>query len=263
MQRSLASSDADTMSIFSDVDGHQDPGAAARYLDAITSVTQIERGKIARDELLGLRPGSSVLDVGCGLGVDVRRMATTVGAGGRAVGADVSRALLERAAQLPGGERVEWCLADARRLPHPDDEFDAVRVERTLEHLADPGAAVAEAVRVTRPGGRVCLCEPDWGTLVVGGLDLESSDGAREVMSRTVRSPFVGRDLPALVLDAGLTEPIEIYAEVIAIRNASMVEELAHLSCFAHEVTTSELREAGARGRLIAMLTQVTVLAHC
>jgi SAM-dependent methyltransferase len=251
------------MSIFSNVDGSEEPGSASRYLDEISAVASIKRGKLARDALLGLRPGSVVLDVGCGLGVDIRRMAAAVGADGRAVGADASRALLDEARSLPAGDLVEWCLADAAQLPYPDAEFDAVRIERVLEHMADPAAAVSEAVRVARPGGRVCLCEPDWGTLVVGGLDLETSDEVRRVMSRTVRNPFIGRDLPSLVVDAAPTVSVEVHAEVVAIRDASTIEELSSLSLSPSAESTAQLRTAGVRGYLLAMMTQVTVLARC
>lgn len=263
MRARLTSRQARGMSIFSNVDGSEDPGSAGRYLDKISAVISVERGKLARDALLGLRPGSMVLDVGCGLGVDVRRMAAIVGDDGRAVGVDTSRALLEQAVNLPGGEDVEWCLADAALLPYPDDEFDAVRIERVLEHVADPAAAVSEAIRVARPGGTVCLCEPDWGTLVVGGLDVESSDDVRQVMSRIVRNPFLGRSLPALVAEAAPEAAVEVFAEVVAIRDVTAVEELSRLSLSPTAESTVQLRAASARGYLLAMMTQVTVLARC
>lgn len=263
MPAPTASHDRRRMSIFGDIDGQNGSGRAARYLNRISSLTAIEEGKRARDKLLALRTGSSVIDVGCGLGIDVRRMAVIVGPKGRAVGADVSGSLLEEARHLHNGELVEWCVADACRLPYPNGEFEAVRIERVLEHLADPEAAVAEAMRVARPNGLVCLCEPDWGTLVVGGLDRESSDAVRDVMSRTVRHPNVGRDLTGLVHAVGTPRSVDVYAEVVTVEDHTTMMALAPTSSTADEISAPDLRDADERGGLIAMLTMVTVLVRC
>jgi SAM-dependent methyltransferase len=62
---------------------------------------------------------------------------------------------------------VRFSVGDACSLDEPDDSFDAARSERTLQWLVDPAAAVAEMVRVLRPGGRVSLIDTDWSTFTI------------------------------------------------------------------------------------------------
>lgn len=122
----------------------------------------------ARDEyleLLGLSRGERVLDVGCGSGVVARAIAPRVTPGGTVVGLDSSPALLALArehadaAGLSGA--IEWRVADSRKLPFADACFDAVIAATVLAHVPGAERALAEMVRVTRPGGRVAVFDFD------------------------------------------------------------------------------------------------------
>ena len=115
---------------------------------------------------LGLGSGQRLLDVGCGLGEAALALADDLGVDGEVVGVDVSAEMLHVARSKAGGARcrVRFTVGDACSLVEPDDSFDVVRSERTLQWLADPSAAVAEMARVVRPGGRVSLIDTDWST---------------------------------------------------------------------------------------------------
>jgi ubiquinone/menaquinone biosynthesis C-methylase UbiE len=94
-------------------------------------------------------PGWSVLDVGAGTGIVTARLDA---AGRRMVALDISVEMLSQAARrLPG--RV--AIADAARLPVLSGSVDAVQFVWVLHHVGDLAAALAEARRVARPGGRV------------------------------------------------------------------------------------------------------------
>ena len=118
---------------------------------------------------LGLAHGERLLDVGCGRGEAALGLAQDLGEDGEVVGVDIAESMLRvarsNAAAAPC--RVRFTLGDACSLDEPDASFDAVRSERTLEWLAHPAAAVAEMVRVVRPGGRVSLIDTDWSTFTI------------------------------------------------------------------------------------------------
>ena len=194
------------------VDGSTDPAALARYLDAFTEQT-LEM-KIDSYSMLGINGGNRVLDVGCGTGDDVRRMAGIVGAFGRAVGIDLSDAMIEQARQRAEGTDlpVEFVQGSAYELPFPDDSFDACRCERVVQHLDEPLRAVLEMVRVVRPGGRVLLIDTDFGAEMVDTSYPEIHErmrAAQQVRRRTDPGDgWRGRQLWGLTHEAGLTDVV-------------------------------------------------------
>jgi SAM-dependent methyltransferase len=99
---------------------------------------------------LGIGEGTRVLDVGCGSGYCCRLAADR---GARVSGIDAAEALVGIARdRVPGGE---FRVGDLQFLPFADDAFDVVTGFSSFQYAADPVAALAEAGRVARPGGRV------------------------------------------------------------------------------------------------------------
>src|SRR6266581_4620497 len=118
-----------------------------------------------------IRPGHAVLDVGCGAGDDLRSLAQLVGPTGRVVGVDNSETMLQEARERTRGLPVECHTGDAHHLDFAADSFDSCRAERVLQHVEEPFQAFAEFVRVVRPGCRVVVADPDYGTLMVDATD--------------------------------------------------------------------------------------------
>jgi SAM-dependent methyltransferase len=114
-------------------------------------------GMIAAWGLLDIaRPANQILVDGCGVGMYVRALqpyATQVH------GIDIEADFLTRAGANAPGASLE--LAACERLPYPTAAFDLVLSHEVLEHVQDDRAAVAEMVRVTRPGGRVVVFVPN------------------------------------------------------------------------------------------------------
>jgi len=107
-------------------------------------------------EMLELRPGDSVLDVGCGPGNFTRALARA-SFDGLAVGLDASRTMLDQAAREHNPPNLRYVRGDAAALPFPDASFDAVCCFAALYLIEEPLLAVAEIARVVAPGGRVAL----------------------------------------------------------------------------------------------------------
>lgn len=137
-------------------------GVARRY-DLTNTVISGGQDRLWRRETrmaLGLKPGEKVLDLGAGTGVSTQELAKS---GAFAVGADLSIGMLQAGrAKRPD---VPLLAADALRLPFADETFDAVTISFALRNIVDTEAALREMARVTKPGGRLVVCEfstPTW-----------------------------------------------------------------------------------------------------
>jgi SAM-dependent methyltransferase len=119
---------------------------------------------------LDLRPGMTVLDLGCGEG---RHAFEAYRRGGDVVAVDWGAAEVEttkrwlgaidEAGEAPDGARYEVVRGDLTALPVPDASVDRVMASEVLEHIPDDATAFAEIARVLKPGGRVAVTVPRYG----------------------------------------------------------------------------------------------------
>ncbi|MDG9700986.1 class I SAM-dependent methyltransferase [Streptomyces sp. DH37] len=142
---------------------------------------------------LGLLPGGTVLDAGCGTGRALPALRAAVGREGTVLGVDLTPAMLE-VAVLAGRHRgALLTVADAARLPLREGVLDAVFAAGLVSHLPDPAAGLRELARVVRPGGRLALFHP------VGRAALAARRGRR----LTPDDPRAEANLRPLLLTAG------------------------------------------------------------
>lgn len=110
-----------------------------------------------------IEPGETVLDVGCGGGMDLLLAAKRTGAQGRVIGVDMTPAMIERAKRsaIKAGlwENVDIRRGTAEELPVESDSIDVVISNGVLNLSPDKTRAFAEIYRVLRPGGRLYLAD--------------------------------------------------------------------------------------------------------
>ena len=151
-----------------------------------------------------------MLDLAAGTGTSTLTFTAT---GADAVACDFSLGMLQ-AGQLedrrrPGAgqraSRAGWArvAGDALRLPFRDEAFDAVTISFGLRNVADTGAALAEMRRVTRPGGRLVVCE--FSTITIAPVDMLYRRYLLHVLPaiarRTARNPEAYEYLAESIVD--------------------------------------------------------------
>ena len=103
------------------------------------------------------QPGEKILDLAAGTGTSSVALSKT---GASIVAGDFSEGMLEVGRAKHGkNPQISFVHADAMKLPFKKDEFDAVTMSFGLRNVLDPKKALAELFRVTKPGGRIVICE--------------------------------------------------------------------------------------------------------
>jgi ubiquinone/menaquinone biosynthesis C-methylase UbiE len=182
------------------------------YLDrlAATDLGRSYKGRML-DEL-DVRPGQTVVDLGCGPGTDLNVLAEAVTATGAVIGVDRDQAAVDAARERTAGQdTVAVDLGDIHDLQLADHAADRARTDRVLQHVADPVLALREIHRVLRPGGRIVMGEPDWDTLTIDHPDSGLSRSYTQyVTDKVIRNARIGRQLPRLAAEVGFEVPTVI-----------------------------------------------------
>jgi demethylmenaquinone methyltransferase/2-methoxy-6-polyprenyl-1,4-benzoquinol methylase len=168
-------------------------GVARRYdlTNDVLSLGQDRRWRRAVTEALDVRAGERVLDLAAGTGTSSLPF---VAAGARTVCCDFSPGML--AVGKAKRPTLDFIAGDAMQLPFADASFDAVAISFGLRNVADAQAAAAEMLRVTKPGGRLVVCEfsrPTWAPF------------------RTVYTEYLMRALPAVARKVSSSPDAYVY----------------------------------------------------
>jgi ubiquinone/menaquinone biosynthesis C-methylase UbiE len=167
----------------------------------------IEQRRVVR-AALALQPGEKVLDIGSGAGLLAAEMAAEVGAGGSVDGVDPSESMLVLAGgrRLPdGAAEMRFSIGDACELPFESGSFDAAVATQVYEYVQDMPAALGEAFRVLRPGGRLLVLDTDWDSIVWHSGDAERMQRVLAAWEEHLVDPHLPRRLTRLLSDAGFS----------------------------------------------------------
>jgi len=264
---------------FADVDRMPDPSMLIRAMDDTAQWEAVRELQAHTSARLGVGPGASFLDVGCGPGDVVVAFAKVIGPGGRAVGIDASTTMLDEARRraAAAGVTAEFEVGDAMALAFPDDTFDAVRSERTFQWLADGEVALAEMVRVTRPGGTVAVIDSDWATFSIDHPDPAVTRKILDHFESGRPGHTVGRRLGRLFRAAGLDD-VTVVARAALVTEwdpdtrpgppglppmAMFIESMVEAAALTADEGTSWLADVTRLGRAGDFCASLTIYAAC
>jgi ubiquinone/menaquinone biosynthesis C-methylase UbiE len=204
----------------------QDPNAVYPLGSSQGESTRLQRQaeELAADSAallhrVGLRPGHSAIDLGCGPRGILDMLAERVAPAGRVVGLDSDPAHTVMAGEFVTARAlsdVEIITADARTTGLPSGCFDLVHARTLLVNLPEPAEATAEMTRLARPGGWVASMEPDTEHALCYPPH-PAFDQLRDIFTVAFRrngaDPWIGRRVPQLFRQAGL-EQVDFEARV-------------------------------------------------
>jgi SAM-dependent methyltransferase len=161
---------------------------------------------------VGLKPGQSAIDLGCGPSGILQLLCDRVSPGGRVVGldADPTHVTMAREFALEHGLReAEIVAGDARHTGLLSGTFDLVHGRTLLANIPEPAAVLAEMVRLAKPGGWIVSAEPDTESALCYPAHPafeRLSELFHAAFRRNGADPFIGRRLTELYREAGLDE---------------------------------------------------------
>jgi SAM-dependent methyltransferase len=162
--------------------------------------------RAAVQELLDLRGGERVIDIGCGPGFLCESMAEAVGAEGAVLGVDISPDLLEFCRDRDPPAHLSYAEEDALALQSPDGTFDVAVCTQVAEYIPDTTTLLAEMFRVLRPGGRALVMATDWSCLGWHSSDPDRMDRIMKVWEGHCAHPSLPRRLGAALREGGFSD---------------------------------------------------------
>jgi SAM-dependent methyltransferase len=178
--------------------------ALAKRLTAVYSTPDVVEQRRQTLTVLALEPGERVIDIGGAPGYLARDIAPLVGTDGHVIVVDNSDSMLQAARETCAGEpSIDVMKGDASHLPAEDAEFDVAVATQVFEFVPDVDAALAEAFRVLRPGGRIVVLDTDSDSIVWASSDAALTTELLSAWDQRHADPHLPRSLSIRLQRAG------------------------------------------------------------
>jgi ubiquinone/menaquinone biosynthesis C-methylase UbiE len=260
---------------FATVDSNKNQIIYINCLNYIDSLPYFNEVKVKTYELLQLEDAHSVLEIGCGTGNDIYRMASLLPNKSKITGIDKSAFMIEKAQNnqiYKCKENIEFKIADARVLPFKSSSFDRCRVDRTLQHIENPQQVINEAYRILKSNGIFVAYDNDWSSF---SLSLTNNRLSRIVENYWCDAFVNGRiasHLKAYFSTSGFKN-ITIYPSTLVLDNFEIADKIYDikktinnalleglLSIKEAEDILTECKEQSSNNSFICALTSYTII---
>eukprot|EP01132_Coremiostelium_polycephalum_P006225 gene6225-7754_t len=180
---------------------------------------------------LKLKPGQTIVDLGCGAGKDLIALEKQVGKEGQVIGVDLSQEMVNcsktRVAQYPN---IKIHCLPADNTGFESSSVDCTRCERLLQHVPNPEQVIDEMVRITKNGGRVSVTDTDWqSTRVSCSGKFEKICWAIFHQAKFNAHPDIGINLRSYFQKNGNIKDIQVQGYLFV---ATSLEEANGIYCF-------------------------------
>lgn len=236
----------------------------------IDSVKYIKNRAIDR---LDLKPGDTVIELGCGLGYDSNEIASHVGDNGTVIAVDISKNMISEAQKRSRHSNIIYCHGDACYLNFADNSFSACYADRLLVSQHDVDKILTEAIRVIKPQGKLCITDLDFGKLSFGPHLESITNSLIKHWQTLVTNPYIGRKLPALFESHDLRE-IEVIRGNFNINDYETLKKIVQIEVMLDDMIAlkkislqqklsiiSQLKRAEAEEKFLWSIELVTVVA--
>lgn len=209
------------------MDATTDSKSFVQYLDLIHSLPFFQERKKESFLELGIHSGDTILEVGCGNGIDAWKIAELAKPDGQVVGIDVSCTMLRSAKKsaLLDSFSPHFMMSDALYLPFANGSFDGVRTDRVLQHTKNPSGTIQEMTRILHTSGKIVLFEPDWDTYSIWPGNQKVVRKIIDFWCDQIPSGWVGRSLYSGCVHADL-HSIEIKPSILTINDLNIAKSV-------------------------------------
>jgi len=220
------------------------------YLKRASLVDQIKEIKLHTFDIMEISDGQKILDMGCGTGDDALAISKMVGKSGKIVGIDVNSEAIQTAQGKvsPENSNIEFICQSGEELKFKDNYFDSCRSDRVFQHLKNNSRALSEMVRVTKPGGKIVIMDPDWGTSMINSSNKKVTRTILNTLTDSMQNGWMGRNLFTLFKKQNLknvaAEPIVFNSyDFKTAKYLFMLDNMIEKATTNNEITEGEAKE--------------------
>ena len=250
--------------------------ATRRILDVSYAGSDVVRRRMENFRALAPHPGEAILDLGCGTGLLTAEIARAVGDRGQVLGVDPSPDMRTGAEEMcKPFNNTKIAEGTAKSIPAADASFDKVASLQVFEYLGDIPAALTEAARVLRPGGRLVIGDWHWDCFAWHSENPKRMKAVQDAWDRHLTERCVPALLPNLMTKAGFVfdESRAVPFTDTCLRADGLANMMLHLmSAYAKQnallpandvdAWKTEQETLAAQGRFFFSLTHFVTIAH-